>query len=85
MTWYDAKDYCEGLDAYLAEVPNAETQNILQTHAATLSPVNWWLGATDEKTVSICIHRYFLNLNYLDRNVRSYQKFQISSSPCKNQ
>jgi len=49
MTWYEARDYCESLDAYLAEVPNAETQNILASHAATLSPANWWLGATDEE------------------------------------
>jgi len=48
MTWHEARDYCESLDAYLAEVPNTETQNILATHAATLSPANWWLGAKDK-------------------------------------
>ena len=29
MSWYDAVDYCKGIDAYLAEVLNAETQTLL--------------------------------------------------------
>ena len=52
MIWHEARDYCKSLDAYLAEVPNAETQIILATHASTLSPANWWLGAKDKYIVS---------------------------------
>ena len=52
MIFHDALDFCLKMNAYLAEVPNAETQNLLASHAATLSPANWWLGATDGETVS---------------------------------
>ena len=52
MNWYDAKEYCESLNGFLAEIHNAETQNLLATHAATLTTANWWLGATDEENVS---------------------------------
>ena len=52
MTWYDAIEYCQGLDAYLAEVLNNETQILLETHASLLPPTNWWLGASDEENVS---------------------------------
>ena len=48
MTWFEAKDYCESMDAYLAEALNSETQNFLETHAKSLSPMNWWLGAIDQ-------------------------------------
>ena len=51
MNWYEAYDYCENLDAYLAEVHNVGTQKFLSAHAATLSPAEWWLGATDEEKV----------------------------------
>ena len=54
MTWYDAVKYCQSLDAYLAEVLNNETQILLETHASLLPPTNWWLGASDEETVSKC-------------------------------
>ena len=54
MTWYDAIEYCQSLDAYLAEVLNNETQILLETHASLLPPTNWWLGASDEETVSKC-------------------------------
>ena len=52
MTWYDAIEYCQSLDAYLAEVLNNETQILLETHASLLPPTNWWLGASDEENVS---------------------------------
>ena len=52
MTWYDAIEYCKGLDAYLAEVLNNETQVLLETQASLLPPTNWWLGASDEENVS---------------------------------
>ena len=52
MNWYDALEYCKGLDAYLAEVHDNETQILLETQAALLPPTNWWLGATDEENVS---------------------------------
>ena len=54
MTWYEAVDYCKGLDGYLAEVLNAETQTLLATQASLLPLANWWLGASDEETVSKC-------------------------------
>ena len=50
-TWYIS--YCKGLDAYLAEVLNAETQALLVAQAELLPPTNWWLGASDEENVSI--------------------------------
>ena len=53
MNWYDALQYCKGLDAYLAEVHDNETQILLETQAALLPPTNWWLGATDEENVSM--------------------------------
>jgi hypothetical protein len=34
MTWYEAVDYCKGLDGY------------------SMLITNWWLGASDEETVS---------------------------------
>ena len=58
MTWYDAIEYCQSLDAYLAEVLNNETQILLETQASLLppnslgAPHNWWLGASDEENVS---------------------------------
>ena len=48
MTWFEAKDYCESLDAYLAEVLDNEIQTFLESHAKTLSPTNWWVGAIDQ-------------------------------------
>ena len=53
MTWYDAVEYCKDIkDGYLAEVLNAETQALLVEEALALPPTNWWLGASDEETVS---------------------------------
>ena len=52
MSWYDAVDYCKAMDAYLAEVLNAETQTLLVAQAELLPPTNWWLGASDEENVS---------------------------------
>ena len=53
MTWYDAVEYCKDIKGgYLAEVLNAETQALLVTEASALPPTNWWLGASDEETVS---------------------------------
>ena len=54
MTWYEAVDYCKGLDGYLAEVLNAETQSLLVAQAELLSQTqrHWWLGASDEENVS---------------------------------
>ena len=52
MSWYDAVDYCKAMDAYLAEVLNAETQALLVAQAELLRPTNWWLGASDEENVS---------------------------------
>ena len=60
MTWYQAYDYCKSLDAYLAEILNNETQILLETYAADLPPTNWWIGATDEQSVSL--HYLFLNM-----------------------
>ena len=55
MNWYDAYDYCESLDGYLAEVTNLEIQSVLEAHATNLSPTNWWLGATDNQVCSLII------------------------------
>ena len=52
MSWYDAVDYCKAMDAYLAEVLNAETQTLLVAQAELLPPTNWWLGASDEENVN---------------------------------
>ena len=62
MTWYDAIEYCQSLDAYLAEVLNNETQILLETHASLLPPTNWWLGASDEENVSE--FGYHLNISF---------------------
>ena len=53
MTWSEANDFSTSLDAYLAEILNKETQDLLAGHAATLDPQNWWLGASDQATVRI--------------------------------
>ena len=53
MTWSESNDFCTSLDAYLAEILNKETQDLLAGHAATLDPQNWWLGASDQETVCI--------------------------------
>ena len=53
MNWSEANDFCNSLDAYLAEIQNKETQDLLAGHAATLEPQNWWLGASDQATVRI--------------------------------
>ena len=51
----DTNIFCKGLDAYLAEVLNDETQTLLETQVKLLPPSNWWLGASDEENVSIII------------------------------
>ena len=48
----DANIFCKGLDAYLAEIFNDETQTLLETQVKLLPPSNWWLGASDEENVS---------------------------------
>ena len=55
MNWSEANDFCNSLDAYMAEIQNRETQDLLAGHAATLDPKNWWLGASDQDRVSIYI------------------------------
>ena len=40
----------------MAEVLNAETQALLVEEASALPPTNWWLGASDEETVSILLN-----------------------------
>ena len=52
MTWFEAKDYCESQDSYLAEVLNSDIQDLLEVHGSKLPGANWWLGATDRETVS---------------------------------
>ena len=34
-------------NAYLAEIPDLETQKLLANHADKLADNHWWLGATD--------------------------------------
>ena len=69
MTWYQAYDYCKSLDAYLAEILNNETQILLETYAADLPPTNWWIGATDQQSVSL----HYLFLNMIPRYLSTYQ------------
>ena len=52
FTISDTNIFCKGLDAYLAEVLNAETQALIETQVKILPPSNWWLGASDEENVS---------------------------------
>ena len=54
MTWYEAIDYCKAMDAYLAEVLNDKTQNLLAAQALLEKKSMWWLGASDEENVSKC-------------------------------
>ena len=52
MTWHEAKVYCESQNAYLAEVLTSEAQTFLEIHGTSLPATNWWLGATNQETVS---------------------------------
>ena len=52
MTWNEATEYCESQNAYLAEVLTSETQTFLEIHGTSLPATNWWVGATDQTTVS---------------------------------
>ena len=71
MTWYDAVEYCKDIkDGYLAEVLNAETQALLVEEASALPPTNWWLGASDEETVST--FKYIENLKVGVFEIKSY-------------
>ena len=71
MTWYDAVEYCKDIkDGYLAEVLNAETQALLVEEASALPPTNWWLGASDEETVST--FKYIKNLKVGVFEIKSY-------------
>ena len=49
LNWFEAQLYCNNLyeNAYLAEIPNLETQKLLANHADKLGDTHWWLGATD--------------------------------------
>ena len=57
MTWDMAVGHCQELGGYLAEVLNDETQRLLVEQATALgTSTNWWLGATDQASVSFfCI------------------------------
>jgi len=55
MTWFEAKDYCESQNSYLAEVLNSDIQDLLEVYGAKLPGANWWLGATDRETVGMWI------------------------------
>ena len=67
MTWFEAKDYCESMDAYLAEALNSETQNFLETHSKSLSPMNWWLGAIDQVS-------FYIDTTFLQKVPKIFQK-----------
>ena len=55
-TWHEAVEYCQELGGYLAEVLNDETQRFLVQEAMALgTSTNWWLGATDQESVSFII------------------------------
>ena len=49
LNWFEAQVYCNNLyeNAYLAEIPDLETQKLLANHADKLADNHWWLGATD--------------------------------------
>ena len=64
----DTNIFCKGLDAYLAEVLNDETQTLLETQMKLLPPSNWWLGASDEENVSTII-TYVLDFGKLGKKV----------------
>ena len=55
MTWNEATEYCESQNAYLAEVLTYETQTFLEFHGTSLPATNWWVGATDQTTVSTIV------------------------------
>ena len=55
-TWNESVEYCQGLGGYLAEVLDDETQRFLVKEATALgTSTNWWIGATDEESVSFSI------------------------------
>ena len=49
LNWFDAQDYCNKLyeNAYLAEIKDIETQNLVRNLANQQPDFNWWLGASD--------------------------------------
>ena len=77
MTWSEANDFCTSLDAYLAEILNKETQDLLAGHAATLDPQNWWLGASDQATVRIRF-RPLLCTSYILINLKMYSAILLT-------
>ena len=80
MTWYDAVEYCKDIkDGYLAEVLNAETQALLVEEASALPPTNWWLGASDEETVST--FKYIENLKVGVFEIKSYVLNRAKMTP----
>ena len=65
-TWDESVEYCQGLGGYLAEVLDDETQLFLVKEATALhyalgTPTNWWIGATDEESVSFPITYNYQN------------------------
>jgi hypothetical protein len=62
-SWNEAVVYCKEIGGYLAEVMNAKTQRLLVEQATALGDsTNWWLGATDQKSVRFSILVSFYQL-----------------------
>ena len=53
-SWQKAQEYCENLGAWLAEIHDQDTFNLLSQHGKSLNPnLDWWLGASDQEQVSL--------------------------------
>ena len=49
LNYYQSQEYCNSLhrQAFLAEIPNEDTQIILANYANELDDCFWWIGAQD--------------------------------------
>ena len=77
MTWDMAVGHCQELGGYLAEVLNDETQRLLVEQATALgTSTNWWLGATDQASVSFFAFWYQL-INHIQQSFLNQVCFKL--------
>ena len=77
MNWEEAVGYCQELGGYLAEVLNDETQRFLVEQATSLgTSTNWWLGATDKRSVSFFAFWYQL-INHIQQGFLNQVCFKL--------
>ena len=51
----DARQYCQNLDGFLAEIKEAKTNELIVSQADKYEDSHWWLGATDVQNEGIWI------------------------------